>query len=149
MKLNLKKKTKRLMKFFRRIIKMPGIFAIDLYDDSNPRRRKVVKPTRKREPVKVEPEPDLSEIGEIRQAITDILEYLNGKNNNQYIVKILPNKPNCFRATVFNKETNKVLIDFFVEKIRAGEYVYTPPLDIKAFTVNSYENRNQCSSRAW
>lgn len=128
---------------------MSGIFAIDLYDDSNPRRRKVVKPTRKRERVEVEPEPDLSEIGEIKKAITNILEYLNGKNNNQYIVKVLPNKPNCFRATVFNKETHKVLVDFFVEKIRDGEHIYTPPLDIKAFTVNSYENRNQRSYRTW
>lgn len=126
---------------------MSNMFAIDLYDDSNPRRRKSIKSTRKKELVKVEPEPDLSEIGEIRKSITDILEYLNGKNNNHYIVKVLPNKPNCFRATVFNKETYKVLIDFFVEKAGPTEYVYSPPLDIKAFTTNSYENRNQRSPR--
>ena len=124
------------------------MFAIDLYDDSNPRkRRKFFKPRAKSEKVEAESVPDTSDIGYIVKLINEQLEKLNGKAyENWFSVKVTPTKPNCFRVIVFNKENRKVLINFFVEKGGNEEYVFTPPLDVKAFTTHSYENRNNFKS---
>lgn len=119
------------------------MFEINLYDDSNPRKKRKVKSTLKRELVKVEPVSDSSDIGYIKSLISEKLKYLNGVSYGDYFtVKVLSTKKNCFRATVFDKSIRKVLIDFFVEKGGDKEYVFTPPLEIQAFTVNNYENRS-------
>ena len=84
-----------------------------------------------------------SDTDNIRNSVNKVLEYLNGKSHgDSYHTKITPTKNNCFRVIVFSKRNRKVLADFFVEKGGPEEYVFTPPLDISAFTVNSYENRS-------
>jgi hypothetical protein len=113
------------------------------------KKKKKVEP---KKVVKVEQEVDSSDIKYITDAIKQILLELNGKNFEQeYIIKVTPgfkvsdNRKLCFRAKVVKKYDRKVLIDFFVERAGPTEYVFSPPLDLKAFTVNSYENRSSFS----
>lgn len=112
------------------------------------------KKTTKKEVVKVEKEVDSSDIRYITKAIEAFLIQLNGNNfNRDYIIKVTPgfkvseSRRICFRAKVIKKYDRKVLVDFFVEKANPEEYIYSPPLNLQAFTVNSYENRNSFSSR--
>jgi hypothetical protein len=118
-----------------------------LYDgeipDPHERKHKRLKPTSKREPTEGDGNSeDNTDVSNIRKSVSETLEYLNGKSyGNYYSVKVTPTKDNCFRVIVFNKHNRKVLSDFFVEKGGPGEYVFTPPLDIMAFTTGSYENR--------
>lgn len=114
-----------------------------------PDRRKKNKKKPPKEVVRVEKEVDSSDINYIKKAISEILEKLNGKNfEREFTIKVTPgfrvseSRQICFRATVIQKYNRKVLVDFFVEKSNPEEYVFSPPLDLKAFTVNSYENRN-------
>ena len=108
------------------------------------------KQTEEKSVVKPKQEVDTSDIAYIRKAIYEILVYLNGKDlaDKSYNIKIThgfaisDSRTKCFRAIVYNKRDRTVLIDFFVEKVNKEEYVFTPPLDIKYFTVDSYENRN-------
>lgn len=117
-----------------------------------PDRRKKKKKPEAKESVIVKKIVDSSDISYIKNAIAEILIKLNGKNfEKDFVIKVTPgfqiseSRPICFRATVIQKYNRKVLVDFFVEKSNPEEYVFSPPLDLKAFTVNSYENRSRLS----
>lgn len=105
-----------------------------------------------KETVRVEKVVDTSDISYIKKSISEILAALNGDNyDKDYTVKVTQSfkindsRKCCFRATVIKKYDRKVLVDFFIEKVNNEEYVFSPPLNISAFTVNSYENRNSVS----
>lgn len=114
-----------------------------------PERKKKKKKVLPEEVVHVEKEVDSSDIRCIKNSIENILVELNGKSfDKEYIIKVTPGfqineaRKLCFRATVIQKYNRKVLVDFFIEKANTEEYIFSPPLNLNAFTVNSYENRN-------
>ncbi len=99
--------------------------------------------------VKAESKVDTSDVSHIKDAICKMLEYLNGKGYTKHYsvsvtdrINISEDRQCCFRAKVYDKRDKIVLIDFFVEKTSEKEYVFSPPLNSNAFTVNSYANRN-------
>lgn len=118
--------------------------SVPFQPDKKPKKKKSSKNV-----VKAESKVDTSDIAHIKHAICEILEYLNGKiYSKEYNVSVT-NSMNisetrqcCFRAKVYDIRKRKLLVDFFVEKTSEEEYVFSPPLDYNAFTVNSYANRN-------
>jgi len=123
------------------------MWTVGLYEDSNPRKNKYKPeniPELEKTDEKNKSDVLLDDIKGIKEEINTVLEYLNGSSYaTEYMVKVSPSKPGFFRAVVWERETRKALCDFLIEKCNNMERIYTPRLDISAFTVNSYANRTK------